>query len=375
MKKILLAVLLAFCAKPALADIKIAVAGPVSGQYASFGEQMVAGAKQAVADINVAGGVNGQQLQLEVGDDACDPKQARAVASRFADAGVVFVAGHFCSGSSIPASEIYDENEILMISPGSTNPQLTDAGKAGVFRVCGRDDRQGLVVADYIGQNYAKTKIAILHDKSAYGQGLAEQVRLSLTDKKIPVALFEAYTAGERDYTALVSRMKQAGIEVLFVGGYHTEAGLLVRQMREQGMSTQLIGGDALMTTEFATITGAAGNGTLMTFGPDPRLNPAAQAVAERFRKAGYEPEGYTLYTYAAIQAFAAAADSAKSTEFNKLLPILREQQFSTVIGDVAFDHKGDIKGQTYVLYRWQDGKFAQLPASAPPTASETATP
>ena len=137
----------------AWADVTIATAGPMTGQYAVFGEQMKRGAEMAVKDINAKGGVNGEQLVLKIGDDACDPKQAVAVANQFVNDGVKFVAGHFCSGSSIPASAVYNEEGILQISPASTNPKLTEQGFDNVFRTCGRDDVQGIYAANYVVDN------------------------------------------------------------------------------------------------------------------------------------------------------------------------------------------------------------------------------
>jgi branched-chain amino acid transport system substrate-binding protein len=270
---------LALGATAAKADISIATAGPMTGQYASFGAQMRAGAEQAVADINAAGGVLGQQLVLEIGDDACDPKQAVAVANEMVGKGVVFMAGHFCSGSSIPASQVYTEEDILQISPASTNPALTDEGGPNVFRVCGRDDQQGAVAGEFLATRFPDANIAIVHDKTAYGKGLADETKASLNAAGKMETLYEAYTAGEKDYTALVSKLKQSAIDVLYVGGYHTEAGLIVRQMRDQGMATLLVSGDALMTSEYWQITGPAGEGTLMTFSPDPRKNDVAAPV------------------------------------------------------------------------------------------------
>ncbi len=181
----------------------------------------------AVADINAAGGINGEKLVLEIGDDACDPKQAVAVANQMASKGVKFVAGHFCSGSSIPASKVYEEEGILQISPASTNPTFTDEGGWNVARVCGRDDAQGMVAGNFIAKNYAGKKIAIIDDKSAYGKGLADETRKALNAAGFEVALNESYTAGEKDYTALVSKMKDAGVEAVYVGGYHPEGGLI----------------------------------------------------------------------------------------------------------------------------------------------------
>ena len=188
-KTISLAAAVALMASTASADITIATAGPMTGQYASFGEQMKAGAEAAVRDINAAGGVLGQMLKLEVGDDACDPKQAVAVANQMVNKGVVFMAGHFCSGSSIPASAVYDEEGIIQISPASTNPKLTDEGGPGVFRVCGRDDQQGEVAGSFLAHQYAGKNIAIVHDKTAYGKGLADATKSVLEGKGGKAAL------------------------------------------------------------------------------------------------------------------------------------------------------------------------------------------
>ena len=347
-----------FWLQSALADILIAVAGPMTGQYASFGEQFRRGAEMAVADLNASGGVLGEKLKLTIGDDACDPKQAVAVANKFASEGVQFVAGHFCSGSSIPASKVYEEENILQISPGSTNPKLTEEGGPNVFRVCGRDDQQGLVAGDYLADKFSGKKIAILHDKTAYGKGLADETKKQLNKRGINEAMYEAYTAGEKDYSALVSKMKGAGVDVFYLGGYHTEAGLMVRQAREQGYNVQLVSGDALVTDEFWKITGDAGAGTLMTFSPDPRKNAMAVPVVKKFRDTGYEPEGYTLYTYGAIQAWAKAVAKAKSADTDKVVAALQGSDYDTVLGKIGFDDKGDVTAPGYVFYVWQNGTY-----------------
>jgi branched-chain amino acid transport system substrate-binding protein len=355
----------AFGAGSAMADILIAVAGPMTGQYASFGEQMKRGAELAVKDINAKGGVLGQKLALTVGDDACDPKQAVAVANKFVSDKVKFVAGHFCSGSSIPASNVYAEENIVQISPASTNPQLTDRKLSNVFRVCGRDDQQGTVAGNFLADRYKGKKIAILHDKTTYGKGLADETMKQLEKRGIKPAMYEAYTAGEKDYSALVSKMKSQGIDVFYVGGYHTEAGLIVRQAREQGFKAQLVSGDALVTDEFWKITGSAGEGTLMTFSPDPRKNKVAAPVVAEFRKGGYEPEGYTLYTYGAIQAWVDAVKKAQSTDAKKVEAALHGGKFQTVLGDIGFDKNGDVTAPGYVFYEWKNGKYDYLPSGS----------
>ncbi len=352
----------AMTASVAKADIAVATAGPITGQYATFGEQMKKGMEQAVADINAAGGVLGQKLKMEVGDDACDPKQAVAVANQLAKAGVKFVAGHFCSGSSIPASQVYAEEGVLQISPASTNPKLTEQGLKNVFRVCGRDDQQGQIAGKYLLQNYKGKNVAILHDKSAYGKGLADETQKALNAGGQKEKIYEAYTAGEKDYSALVSKLKQEAIDVVYVGGYHTEAGLIARQMKDQGLNATIVSGDALVTNEYWSITGPAGEGTMMTFGPDPRELPDAKAAVEKFRKAGYEPEGYTLYTYAALQIWAEAVNAAKSTDATKVAEALHKgSTYKTVIGTIGFDAKGDVTTPAYVWYRWNNGQYAQV--------------
>ena len=202
--------------------ITIGVAGPISGSEAVFGEQFVHGAKKAVADINAKGGVLGQKLNLVIGDDACDPKQAVSVANDMASKGAVFVAGHYCSGSSIPASDVYSESGIVQISPASTNPEFTERGLANVFRVCGRDDAQGPTAAQYIARKFPGKKIAVVDDKSTYGKGLADEFAKSLNAMGIKEVLHESITAGEKDYSPLVSKLKQADADILYFGGYKT---------------------------------------------------------------------------------------------------------------------------------------------------------
>jgi branched-chain amino acid transport system substrate-binding protein len=362
MKKVLFAsVALAFTmsGSAAWADITIATAGPMTGQYAAFGAQMKGGAEQAVEDINKAGGVLGQKLKLEVGDDACDPKQAVAVANQFAGEGVVFVAGHFCSGSSIPASAVYADSNIVQISPASTNPKFTDERPGpGIFRVCGRDDQQGIVAAKFLMDHFKDKKIAFINDKTAYGKGLADATQENYEKLGGKPAMVESYTAGEKDYTALVSKLKQNGIDVLYDGGYHTEAGLIKRQMVQQGMNTVLVSGDALVTDEYWAITGNAGEGTLMTFSPDPRKNPEAKPVVDELLAAGKSTEGYALYTYAAIQIWAQAANTAGSTDFDPVVKALNAGDFKTVLGELKFNDHGDVTLPGYVMYKWHDGKY-----------------
>ncbi len=338
--------------------IVIGTAGPMTGENAAFGEQMKAGIEQAVKDINAAGGVLGKKLKLEIGDDQCDPRQAVAVANQMVNKKVKFIAGHFCSGSSIPASEVYNEENILMISPGSTNPILTDRRLPNVFRVCGRDDQQGAVAGNFLADKFPGARIAVVHDKQAYSKGLADETLKQLIKRGVKVALTDTINKGEKDYSATVTKLKAAKIDILYYGGYQAEAGLLIRQMREQGMATRLVSGDALVTNEFWNITGPLGNGTLMTFSPDPRKNPKAEPVVARLQAAGKRAEGYTLYTYGAVQVFVEAVKRVGSVDIPKIRAALRSQTFDTVLGEISFDAKGDVKAPGYVFYEWHDGKY-----------------
>jgi branched-chain amino acid transport system substrate-binding protein len=343
-------------------DLVVATAGPMTGGDAVFGEQMKKGAEMAIKHLNAAGGVLGKQLKLEIGDDACEPKQAVPVATSFVQKKVIFVAGHYCSGVSIPASAVYVENNILQITPASTNPRLTDEAKAKgwktVLRTCGRDDIQGVVAGKFLAEKYKGKKVAILHDKSPYGQGVADETKKNYNKAGEKEALYDSFQKGDKDFTALISKMKAANVDAIYYGGYHTEAGLMVRQAREQGFRAVFVSGDALVDNEYWKITGSAGQGTVMTFAPDPRKAPTAKDIVAKFKTQGYDPEGYTLYTYAAIQVWAAAAEKTKSLDVKRLSPAIRGQKFATVIGDLQYDNKGDVSNSVYVWYIWDNGEY-----------------
>jgi len=350
--------------------IPIAVVGPVTGQNASFGTQMKNGGGLAVEDINAAGGVLGKKLDLSIGDDACYPEQAVTVANQMTASNVVLVVGHYCSSSSIAASKVYAKSNMVQISPASTNPTLTD-DRAGpnIYRVCGRDDQQGSAAGKYLAKKFANKNIAIVHDQNAYGKGLAEETKKALNAAGKQEVMYGTYAAGQRDYSALVSTLRQAHVDVLFLGGYHTEAALIVRQMRDQGMGTVLMGGDTLVTQDYWSIAGPAGEGTLMTFLPDPRKNPAATEVVKRFKDKGIEPEGFVLYTYAALQAWTQAAQTAGTTDMGGVVKALNENEFDTVIGKFRFNEKGDPNLPPYTVYRWSNGTYEEIGDEAPAPA------
>src|SRR5262249_2128643 len=344
--------------------------GPLTGGSAAFGAQLKNGVEQAVQDINAAGGILGQKIQLSVGDDRADPKEGVSVANKFVGDGVKFVVGHFNSGVTMPSSEVYQENGILEITPAATNPKITERNMWNIFRTCGRDDQQGGVAGAIIADKFKGKRVAVVHDKTTYGQGLAEETRKAMNAKGLKEVLFEGVNVGDKDYSALVSKIKAARADLVYWGGLHDTGGLILRQLRDQGVKSTFMGADGITDDEFAAIAGPGAEGTLMTFSPDPRTNPANKQIIEVFRKKGFEPQAYTLYSYAAVQVIKQAAEAAKSLDPKKVAEVMHSGKvFNTVLGDISFDKKGDVTGymvggkkkDRYVLYIWKknaDGKI-----------------
>ena len=353
---------LAFASGAAYADTKIGVAGPITGPNASFGAQLVNGVTQAVEDINASGGVLGQKLALQAGDDVSDPKQGVSVANKFVGDGVKLVIGHFNSGVTIPASEVYADNGVLFITPSATNPKVTDRKLWNAFRTCGRDDQQGKLWADLALGQLKDKKIAIVHDKTPYGQGLADAAKGYMNAGGKLEVLYEGVNVGEKDYSAIVSKIKAAGADYLMWGGLHTEGGLILRQMRDQGMNTVMISGDGITDPEFAAIGGPGVEGTLMSFGPEPRNNPNAKDVVAKFAAKKIDPVGYTLYSYAGVQIMKQAAEKAGALDPKKMAEAMHSgMTFHTVIGDIAYDDKGDRTTADYVWYVWKKGADGKI--------------
>ena len=339
----------------ASAQVKFGMGGPITGSSAATGAQMKNGVDQAAEDINKAGGILGQKISVSYGDDVSDPKQGVSVANKFAADGVKFVIGHYNSGVTIPSSEVYQENGILQITPASTNPTVTERKMWNIFRVCGRDDQQGKVAGEYILKHFKGKKIALVHDKTTYGKGLADEVRKAINKGGMKDVLYEGINTGDKDFSALVSKIKQSGAALVYWGGLYTEGGFIVRQMRDQGVKAPMMGGDGITSDEFASVGGPGVEGTLMTYGPDPRNKPEAKKVVEEFRAKKFEPEAYTLYSYAGVQIIKQAAEAAKSLDPKKVAEKMHSgMHFKTVLGDISYDKKGDITKLDYVMYIWK---------------------
>jgi branched-chain amino acid transport system substrate-binding protein len=346
------------------AEIKIGIAGPLSGSALSVGEQQEIGGNRAIADLNAKGGVLGEQILVISVDDACDPEQAKAAARELVNEGVVFVLGHVCSGASIAASKIYQDAGIIMISPASTNPKVTDGGFSNVFRVIGRDDNQGVVAGNYLADKYADKNIGIVHDGQAYGQGLAEFTKRQLNKRSVKEVLYATYTADQDEYSPLIAKMTAAKIDVLYAGGYQGDIGVITREAHATLPDLKIVGGDSLSNNEYIVTAGEAGIGTYFTFGPDIRLRTEAIDVVVAFRdEDDFEPEGYTLFAYGAVQTWAKAAEQAGSTDAAKISSGLKSNSFQTILGKIGFDKKGDVTGiSSFVWYEFdaEDFKLAK---------------
>jgi branched-chain amino acid transport system substrate-binding protein len=329
------------------AEVLVGLATPLTGHMAWAGASNQVGAESAVADLDATGGVLGERIELIVVDDACAPDQALAAAGKLVGAGVALAIGHHCSIASIPASRVYAEAGVLMITPFSTNPTLTEQGFDTVFRICGRDDVQGKVAGDLLAARFRDRPIAILHDGEVYGRGLAGMTKARLNERGVSEAMFEAIEPGQAEYSDIVRKMQAAGVEVLYYAGFRQEAGLIVRQAYDRGYELQLVAADGIGGEDFALIAGPAADGTLMTYAPSPIDSPEAARLAERFAAEGYAGSfGLgTFRSYAVVQAWAQAVEQAGTFAPDAVVEALHTLQFDTVLGRIGFDQKGDVTG------------------------------
>lgn len=343
------------------AIIKIGVGAPMTGSDAAFGAELRNGVAVAAEDINAAGGILGHRLAVEIGDDAGDPKQGVAAANKFVADHVNFVVGHFNSGVTLMASQIYADANILEITPSATNPQITERGLDLMFRTCGRDDQQATVAAAYLA-SLGSRKIAILHDRSDEGKGLADLTRKALATHGIADVLYEGVNKDEKDYANVVGRIKSASADIFYWGGSAAQGAAILKALRAAGVTIPMLASDAIASDEFGSIGADAILGTLMTFPLDPRRRPQAAKVVQRFKAKGIEPETYTLYAYAAMQIIREAAQKAKSLDPKEMARLMHTGvAFDTVLGILSYDSKGDITQPDYSIFVWKknaDGKI-----------------
>jgi branched-chain amino acid transport system substrate-binding protein len=355
-------VVLALTRAHAASTIKLGVAGPLTGDQGAFGQEIKNGVIIAVEEWNTKGGVLGKKIEIVWGDDQHDPKQAVAVANKFVNEGVVGVIGHFNSSCSIPASTIYHEGKVVQITPASTNPQFTERGFWNLFRTIGRDDQQGVVAADFIVKKLKKSKVAVLHDKTTYGQGLADETVKALEKAKVKPVYYGGITQGEKDHRPVLTAVRQKNPEVLFYGGIYPEAILLTKQMRELGMKASFISGDGVWTKEYIEISGRDAEGAFITFTPDQAKIKEAQGVLKKHKeKFGSDVGAYTVYSYVAANMLLDTIAATKSTDGAKIADHIRKTKWNTALGPIQFDKKGDVLVSPFVVWEVKDGKFVEV--------------
>jgi branched-chain amino acid transport system substrate-binding protein len=353
------------CNRPAgeAATVKIGMIGPLTGDQAKQGVDIRNGVQLAVDEWNAKGGVLGKQIELLVEDDAQDPKQAVNVAWKLSNLGVAGVVGEYHSSCTIPASEVLAKKSIPMITPASTNPQVTDRGLGNMFRVCGRDDQQGLVAARYVADKLPETRVAVLHDRTTYGQGFAEEFRKSyrkLTSKE--EVFFGGIVREDQDFTAVLTDVKGYSPDVIFFGGLYPQAALLVRQARQLGLDARWFSGDGTFDPEFVRIAGKENaEGTLLTFIPDQLKIPTAKRVIAAYQARFGEVGPYSVYGYTAAQVLLEGIDKAGTTDGVAIAAAIHANAFDTPFGQLQFDQKGDVLRSPYVVWDTQDGKYVQM--------------
>ena len=343
-------------------EIIIGVAGPMTGDQSKLGGDLARGTRLAVDEWNARGGVMGLTVRLEIGDDQHDPKQAVSVANKMVNLGIVGMVGHYNSSASIPASSVYHDAGIPMITPASTNPSLTEQGFQNVFRVVGRDDQQGSVAAQFAVTQLKVKRVAILHDKTTYGQGLADEFRKSLSQPEnvgVEVVSFDGLTQGDKDFRGILTRLKEKNLDLYFFGGMFPEGGLLVKQAKEVGLNVPMMSGDGVIDPKFIEIGGAAAEGTYLTFTRDTETLAQAADFLKKYRaKYGNELAPYAIYSYDATNILLKAISEVQSTEGEKLITTIRKMKYDGALGHIEFDEKGDVTQSPYIVWITRNGRF-----------------
>ena len=347
-------------ASTARADIVIGLIAPVTGPVAAYGNQVKNGAETAVAEINKKGGILGEKVVLKIADDAGEPKQGVSAANQLIGEGIRFVVGPVTSGVAMPASDALAENGILMVTPTATTPALTNRGLTTVLRTCGRDDQQAEVAANYVLKSLKDKRIAIINDKAAYGKGLADAFKATLNKGGVKEVLNDAITPGDKDFSALTTRLKAENVDVIYFGGYHPEGGLLARQLADLGIKPLIIGGDGLSNTEYWSIGNKAAVGTMFTNASDASKSPNSKAATEALAARQIPAEAFTLNAYAAVEVLKAGIEKAKTKDDAQAVAkaLKSGEKITTAIGDLTYGETGDLTSQTFDLFKWEDGKI-----------------
>ncbi len=344
--------------------IKLGVAGPHSGDLASYGIPTIKAAELVVKDINAKGGVLGKKVVLLVEDDVCKPEVATNTATKLVSEGADVVLGHICSGATKAALGIYKDSKIIVMSPSATNPALTQSGDyPNFYRTIASDDAQAALEVDFVLNVLKLKKIAVLHDKGDYGKGLAEFARTFLQkDPRAEVVLFEGVTPGAVDYSAVVQKIRRSGAEAVIFGGYHPEASKIVTQMRKKRMKIAFISDDGVKDDTFIKVAKKYAEGVYATGPKDVSKNPMAIAANEAHKKAyGKDPGAFFLNAYSATLALLNAIEQAGSTDYEAVAKALHTKDVDTPLGKIHFDKRGDATGVGFSMYQVKNGSYVEI--------------
>jgi branched-chain amino acid transport system substrate-binding protein len=349
-------------AKP---PIKIGVAGPHSGDLASYGIPATRAAKLVVDAVNAKGGVLGRQVELIVEDDECKPEKAANVAAKLVSDGVAAVIGHICSGATKSALGTYRDANIIAISPSATNPALTQSGDyPNFYRTIASDDMQAKLGADFTMDTIGAKQIAVIHDKGDYGKGFAEFAKKFVEESggKATVALFEGITPGAVDYSAIIQKIKEMGSDAVIYGGYHPEASKLVTGMKKKAMDIPFVSDDGVKDETFIKVAKEFAEGVYASGPKDTSKYPLNQEAKDAHVKAYNEdPGAFYQEAYAATLALLNGIEKAGSTDYAAVEKALRSEWVETTVGKISFDEKGDAKGVGFSMYQVKDGVYTQV--------------
>ncbi|NNK95292.1 MAG: branched-chain amino acid ABC transporter substrate-binding protein [Desulfobacterales bacterium] len=344
--------------------IKIGVAGPHSGDLASYGLPSVNAAKIVAEKINAQGGINGMKIELLVEDTVCKPEVATNTATKLISDGAQLVLGGICSGSTKAALPIYNDAGILVMSPSATNPALTQSGDyPNFFRTIAPDDAQAQLDVDFALNKLGYTKLAVVHDKGDYGKGFAEFAKKFLEESgKAEVVLFEGVTPGAVDYSAIVQKIKRSGAEAVIFGGYHPEASKIISMMKKKRLKTSFISDDGVKDQTFIKVAGDSAEGAYASGPMDTSSNPLnKQAVQEHKDTFSSDPGAFYENAYSAMLAMTNAVAKAGSTDLAALKKNLQSEKVDTPVGTISFDERGDALGVGFSVYQVKDGTFVEL--------------
>ena len=343
------------------APIKIGVPVPLSGGNAKMGDDIAKAATLAAEEWTARGGVLGRKIEIVSFDDACDAQQSVTAAHKLLDSGVAAVAGGYCSSAAIPASAVYHDAGVAFVADASSNPKLTDQGFENVFRVIGRDDQQGPYAAGFMMKTLKAKKIAIIHDNTAYAKGLADATKAAIEGQSgVQVVFFDAVTPGEKDFSAILTKVKSLAPAVTYYTGYYPEGGLIAKQFKELGVPGKFMAGDANNDPTFISEAGNASEGVFVTSTPLPQDQSTAKSFIDRYKKRwNQDPGPYSALEYDAVSVVLDAIKRTGSADRGKIVKaIAATKAYMGATGTINFDMKGDRKSVLYITYIIKGGKF-----------------